>query len=86
MIGTMDLQADIKWIVSEVTKVQDPELISAFKSLLKYRAKQVASDWADDMSNAERESLEQAIAEADRGEFISHDDVMKETRERFNLK
>jgi len=38
----MDIQAEIKWIQSELLKVNDPELIKAFKSLLKYRKNQEA--------------------------------------------
>jgi len=33
----MSLQADINWIQTELAKVTDPNLIDAFKSLLKYR-------------------------------------------------
>lgn len=33
----MNLQAEISWIQSELLKVKDPELINAFKSMLKYR-------------------------------------------------
>jgi hypothetical protein len=33
----MSLQADIKWIQSEIEKVNDPFLVEAFKNLLNYR-------------------------------------------------
>lgn len=82
----MDIQAEIKWITSEIAKVRDPELINVFKSLLKYREKQVSRDWADDMSETEQQTLEKAIEESERGELISHDEVMKEARKRFKLK
>ena len=41
----MNLQADISWIQAELSKVRDPELITAFKSLLKYRKKQVGANY-----------------------------------------
>jgi hypothetical protein len=36
----MDIQAELKWIQQELMKVNDPELIKAFKSMLNYRKKQ----------------------------------------------
>jgi len=33
----MSLQADIRWIQSEMEKVNDPFLVEAFKNLLNYR-------------------------------------------------
>lgn len=32
----MDVQADIKWIQNELNKVNDPDLIEAFKRLLQF--------------------------------------------------
>jgi len=82
----MSLEADIKWITSEISKVKDPELIKALKSLLKYNAKKENKDWAENLSQDEEEALEKALGEAKRGEFLSHLDVMKEAKERYNLK
>jgi hypothetical protein len=76
----MDLQADIKWITSELVKVKDPELISAFKSLLKYRQKQLKNDWWDEISNAEREEIIQGTKQLEEGDFISHKEVMENPR------
>jgi hypothetical protein len=76
----MDLQADIKWITSELVKVKDPELISAFKSLLKYRQKQLKNDWWDEISNAEREEISQGTKQLEEGDFISHKEVMENPR------
>lgn len=39
----MNLDADITWIQNEIAKIKDPELINAFKTLLRYREK-MASD------------------------------------------
>ena len=35
----MDIQAEIKWIQNELNKVNDPDLIEAFKRLLQFRKK-----------------------------------------------
>lgn len=73
----MSLQADIKWIQSELSQVTDPELISAFKSLLTYRKKQVTRDWWDEISEDERAEINEGIRQADNGEVISHGEVKK---------
>lgn len=38
----MDLQADIKWIQEELSKVRDPDLIEVFKHLLRFRKKSMS--------------------------------------------
>ena len=72
----MNIQAEISWIQSELAKVTDKELITAFKSLLKYRAKQEKADWWDEISKAEKAEIEEGIKQADRGELINHEEVM----------
>ncbi|MBW6483210.1 MAG: hypothetical protein K0B10_09120 [Vicingaceae bacterium] len=72
----MNIQAEISWIQSELAKVTDKELIMAFKSLLKYRAKQEKADWWDEISKAEKAEIEEGIKQADRGELINHEEVM----------
>jgi hypothetical protein len=37
----MNIQAEINWIVSEIIKVRDPELIKALKSMLANHEKHV---------------------------------------------
>ena len=76
----MDLQADLKWIISELTKVKDPELISAFKSLLKYREKPVKADWWDKISEEERVEINEGIEQIEGGDVIAHKDVMANPR------
>jgi len=39
----MDLQADINWIKSELQKVNNPDLLAAFKNLLRYNNKKYSS-------------------------------------------
>ncbi|MFO7868969.1 MAG: hypothetical protein R6U95_06705 [Bacteroidales bacterium] len=45
----MNVQAYINWIISEVSKVKDPELIKAFKNMLKYRAKHNQVELVDEL-------------------------------------
>jgi predicted transcriptional regulator len=72
----MDIQAEISWIQVELAKVTDRELILVFKNLLKYRAKQEKADWWDEISKTEKAEIEEGIKQADKGEFIAHEEVM----------
>lgn len=42
-------------------------------------------DFWDELSYEEKEAIEEGIAQADRGELISHDEVMAEIKTKFNL-
>lgn len=65
----MDIQADIKWIRSELMNVKDPHLIEAFKQLLTYRkGKEIMSEGID-------LSLEKALAEKKAGKVKPHNEV-----------
>ncbi|MEN8249776.1 MAG: hypothetical protein ABFS32_12655 [Bacteroidota bacterium] len=44
-----------------------------------------STDWWDEISDAEKTAIEEGIAEADRGELIPHEEVMKEVRAKYNL-
>lgn len=48
--------------------------------------KEQESDWWDEISNAERQSVEKGIAEADEGKLIPHEKVMKEAKAKYKLK
>jgi hypothetical protein len=67
----MDIQADISWIRSELIKVQDPELITAFKSLLKYRQKRTNERSAFDLS------MDRALLDKEEGRTESHEEIKK---------
>ena len=45
--------------------------------------KEKSTDWWDERSQAEQESIEKGLAEADKGELISHEDVLKEIRSKY---
>ena len=76
----MDIQTDIQWIISEVSKVKDPEFLNALKSMLHYRNRQVNQDWWDTISDGEKREIEEGLDQLDRGEFLSHEEVMKDAR------
>lgn len=73
----MDIHAERKWIISEIAKVKDPELLTAFKSLLKYRAKHQHADWWDELPVAVQESVKRGEKQAENEELKPHSEVFK---------
>jgi len=47
--------------------------------------KEKGVDWWDEIGEAERNAIKEGLAEADRGELIPHEEVMKEVRAKYNL-
>ncbi|WP_010178985.1 hypothetical protein [Aquimarina agarilytica] len=70
----MDLQADIQWIQKELSEVRDPNLIEAFKNLLKYRIKNKSNTIDLELYNQELEASEKEIEE---GHFHTQEQVRK---------
>ena len=79
-IDTMNIQTELKWLHSELDKVQDPDFIKALKSMFTYRSKQKPTDWWDTISEEEKAEIEEGAKEIERGEFISHEEVMANPR------
>jgi 3-phenylpropionate/cinnamic acid dioxygenase small subunit len=53
----MNIQAEISWIKAELTDVEDPNLIEAFKNMLKYR--KTKNKLADTFFSTTAEDLKQ---------------------------
>jgi|AVFP01.1.fsa_nt_gi hypothetical protein len=66
----MDIQAEINWIQTELQKVRDPEIILAFKNMLKYRQKKESVVALD-------EALERALADKEAGRTTPHSEIKK---------
>ena len=66
----MNLEAEIKWIQSELSNVRDPHLIEAFKQLLTYRKeKQTLSMERLDSS------LERSFSDKEASRVKPHDEI-----------
>ncbi|MEN8229142.1 MAG: hypothetical protein ABFS38_13370 [Bacteroidota bacterium] len=48
------------------------------------RKQREGTDWWDEISDAEKTAIEEGIAEADRGELIPHEEVMKEVLAKYS--
>ena len=59
-----------------IDKISDKNILKALRTLLYEKAASKA-DWWDTISQEEQEEIEQGLSEADRGEVISHEEVMK---------
>ncbi len=71
----MDIQADIKWIQEELTKVEDATLLQAIKNILKDRAKE---DHSKRISIKEyNEELDKAEEDIEAGNYYTTEEARK---------
>jgi len=59
-----------------IDKISDSNILNAVKTLLSAKAT-TQTDWWDTISDEEKTEIEQGLAEADRGELIPHEEVMR---------
>ena len=59
-----------------IDKISDSNILNALKILLSEKIHDQV-DWWDTISDEERAEIEQGLAEAERGEVIPHEEVMK---------
>ena len=69
----MDIQAEKLQLIEWLIGLNDSNTIREIISLRKKEEK----DWWSTISTEERSEIEQGLAEADRGEVVSHEEVMK---------
>jgi len=70
----MDLAARKYHFIQELANA-DENLLDKLEGLLRSYKKQ--TDWADELSDEEIAEIEEGIAQADSGNFIEHEEVMK---------
>ncbi|NLU38036.1 MAG: hypothetical protein GXX78_04000 [Bacteroidales bacterium] len=63
-----------------IDQVNDEAALYQVRSILEA---QTGHDWADDLSDNLREALERSLAQADAGNTIPHEDVLKMLREKY---
>jgi len=69
----MDLQADLKWIISELKEVKDSYLIEAFKNLLHSKKYSSGTDWWDEK---EKKDISAGLKYLEMARSKSLDDVI----------
>ncbi len=78
----MDLQAKKLDLIQRILDTEEPSVLATVEAVFK---KEKGADWWDEISEAERKAIEEGLAEADSGELIPHEEVMKEVRAKYNL-
>ena len=71
-MDVIELRVDLH---NMVDKISDSNVLNAVKTLLSGKTAKQA-DWWNTISEEERAEIMQGLAEADRGELISHEEVM----------
>lgn len=68
----MDIQAEKLNLIKWLTDVTEPSVIKRFIALKNDHG----FDWWDQISEDEKNEIEEGLAEANRGEIFSHEEVM----------
>lgn len=82
MKSIMNLQAKKLELVQMILNTEKPTVLAKVEAVFK---KEKGTDWWDEIGEAERNAIEEGLAEADRGELIPHEEVMKEVRAKYKL-
>lgn len=82
MKASMNLKAKKLELVQLILNTDKPSVLAKVEAVFK---SEKDTDWWDEISEAERTAIEESLAEADRGELIPHEEVMREIRAKYNL-
>jgi len=69
----MNLEARKYQFIQELVKVDDERVLEKLELVLKANQ----SDWFDELSESEQTEIQIGLDQAEKGEFTSHEDVMK---------
>lgn len=69
----MDLEARKYQFIQELVKVEDESVLEKLELVLKANQ----NDWFDDLSESEKNEIQIGLDQAEKGEVVSHEDVMK---------
>lgn len=78
----MNLQAKKLEIVQLILNTEKPAILKKVEEVLK---NEKVTDWWDEISDEEQHAIEKGLEEADRGELIPHEEVMKEVKAKYKL-
>lgn len=79
----MNLQAKKLELVRLIINTKKPSILNKVEEILK---KEKTADWWEDLSEDEKQAIDKSLAEADRGELIPHEEVMREIKAKYKLK
>ena len=78
----MNIQSKKIEIVRLILNTDKPSILKKVEDVLKNKK---AGDWWDEISEGEKQAIDQGLAEADRGETIPHEEVMKQVKAKYKL-
>ncbi len=67
-------------LINWLSRLSDEKLISKIESL-----QQQETDWWNTISEDERKAIDEGIAQLERGEYYTHEEVRSRIKERFNF-
>ncbi len=83
----MDSRTEKLYIIEQIIKLNDDDLVHAIKNLLdfglKYQPNASSQDFWDTFSPKQKERIDNAIKALDNGEGIPHETVMKNLKKKF---
>lgn len=80
-MSTAELKSNLHNLIDAIN---DSKTLKAIYSMIAKQKKQEA-DWWDELPDEIKAAIDEGIAQADRGELIPHEQVMKEIKAKFNL-
>ncbi|MCV2486109.1 hypothetical protein OD917_14330 [Flavobacterium sp. SH_e] len=69
----MNLEARKYQFIQELVKVEDERVLEKLELVLKANQ----NDWFDELSESEKAEIQIGLDQAEKGEVVSHEDVMK---------
>ena len=82
MKANINLQTKKLELVQMILNTDNPTVLAKVEAVFK---KEKSADWWEEISEAERNAIEEGLAEADRGELIPNEEVTKEVRAKYKL-
>ena len=72
----MDIQLEKLELIKMLADTDNPAIIKSVRKILKKEK----TDWWDDLTDAQKEDIEEGERQIERGEFVLYEDMMKKHR------
>jgi len=79
----MNIQAVKLDLIRKITLMENEEIIDAINHLLNHNDLENSGDWWDDLTKAQRESIQIARQQMAEGKGIPHDEVVAKYRAKY---
>lgn len=79
----MDVKAIKLELVQKIIETTEESILERIKSILDMSSER---DWWDFISEEEKQAIDEGLADLDSGNTISHEEVLKKAKEKFNIR